>query len=104
MGHRPLLSLETLNIRCGLPQAARDQTLLRTSARHSRCESHGKVLKRVLIGPTKKSDIQTIAWGEIVRRIGQIRQDNAVTSVGNGEGSTADVHDAPKLDAHDVAK
>ena len=52
-----------------------------------------------------QSDIQTIAWGEIVRRIGEIRQDNAVTSVDNGgEGSTAGVRDAPKLDAHDVAK
>ncbi|KAJ9113885.1 hypothetical protein QFC19_000079 [Naganishia cerealis] len=50
------------------------------------------------------SDIQTIAWGEVVLRIGGIRQENALTSVRNPEdGSVAQVQDVPKLDAHDVA-
>ncbi|KAJ9101819.1 autophagy protein atg9 [Naganishia friedmannii] len=50
------------------------------------------------------SDIQTIAWREVVVRIGSIRQENALTSVRNQEdGSMAETQDVPKLDAHDVA-
>lgn len=52
-----------------------------------------------------QSDIQTIGWGEVVRRIGNIRQENALTSLRNpADGSVTDMHDVPKLDAHDVAK
>lgn len=55
-----------------------------------------------------QDDIQTISWPEIVRRIGNIRQDNPITSVRPGdkkltESWLGDDNDFAKLDAHDVA-
>ncbi|KAJ9122760.1 hypothetical protein QFC24_004190 [Naganishia onofrii] len=57
-----------------------------------------------LDGYLQESDIQTISWGEVVIRIGRIRQENALTSDRNQEnGSLAELQNVPKLDAHDVA-
>jgi autophagy-related protein 9 len=55
-----------------------------------------------------QADIQTISWPEIVRRIGNIRNQNPTTSLRKpGDSSDAALEidvSAPKLDAHDVAK
>lgn len=51
-----------------------------------------------------QSDIQTIPWSEVVRRIGQIRDDNPTTSLKGADGEAMDIGDHIKLDAHDVAK
>jgi autophagy-related protein 9 len=52
-----------------------------------------------------QSDIQTIPWSEVVKRIGQIRDDNPTTSLKDPAGAESmDIGDHIKLDAHDVAK
>ncbi|KAG9127404.1 autophagy protein atg9 [Ceratobasidium sp. 392] len=48
------------------------------------------------------SDIQTISWPEIVRRIGLIRDQNPITSLSNAT-TPNNATTAAKLDAHDIA-
>ncbi|KAG9127405.1 autophagy protein atg9 [Ceratobasidium sp. 392] len=48
------------------------------------------------------SDIQTISWPEIVRRIGLIRDQNPITSLSNATAPNNATTTA-KLDAHDIA-
>ncbi|KAJ7074154.1 APG9-domain-containing protein [Mycena amicta] len=47
-------------------------------------------------------DIQTIAWPEVVRRIGSIREENPLTALSSNVPKTSDTTTA-KLDAHDIA-
>ncbi|KAF7311447.1 hypothetical protein MKEN_01047000 [Mycena kentingensis (nom. inval.)] len=47
-------------------------------------------------------DIQTIAWPEVVRRIGSIREENPLTALSSNIPKTSDTTTA-KLDAHDIA-
>ncbi|KAG2019964.1 autophagy-type protein 9 [Coprinopsis cinerea AmutBmut pab1-1] len=50
------------------------------------------------------SDIQTISWAEVVRRIGAIRQENPITAISStGSKSKDNNTSTAKLDAHDVA-
>ncbi|TFK30029.1 APG9-domain-containing protein [Coprinopsis marcescibilis] len=50
------------------------------------------------------SDIQTISWGEVVRRIGAIREENPITAISSKGSKKKDNSTATaKLDAHDVA-
>lgn len=52
-----------------------------------------------------QSDIQTIPWSEVVKRIGEIREDNPMTSLKDPDGGDiAEAGEHIKLDAHDVAK
>ncbi|QRV99780.1 autophagy protein APG9 [Ceratobasidium sp. AG-Ba] len=48
------------------------------------------------------SDVQTISWPEIVRRIGLIRDQNPITALSSGANPVNDTTTA-KLDAHDIA-
>lgn len=48
------------------------------------------------------ADIQTIAWPEVVRRIGAIREENPLTALSSNSTSDGTIATA-KLDAHDVA-
>ncbi|KAF7322476.1 hypothetical protein HMN09_00026000 [Mycena chlorophos] len=47
-------------------------------------------------------DVQTIAWPEVVRRIGAIREENPLTALSSKVSKTSDTTTA-KLDAHDIA-
>ncbi|KAF7295466.1 hypothetical protein MIND_01086400 [Mycena indigotica] len=47
-------------------------------------------------------DVQTIAWPEVVRRIGAIREENPLTALSSNIPKTSDTTTA-KLDAHDIA-
>ncbi|KAF9566358.1 APG9-domain-containing protein [Agrocybe pediades] len=49
------------------------------------------------------ADIQTIAWSEVVRRIGAIREENPLTALSSKKDSTSDDTATAKLDAHDIA-
>ena len=49
-----------------------------------------------------QADIQTIAWPEVVRRIGAIREENPLTAISSNSPATGHVATA-KLDAHDIA-
>ncbi|KDR81708.1 hypothetical protein GALMADRAFT_239851 [Galerina marginata CBS 339.88] len=49
------------------------------------------------------ADIQTIAWSEVVRRIGNIREENPLTALSSNKGRTSDDTATAKLDAHDIA-
>ena len=49
-----------------------------------------------------QADIQTIAWPEVVRRIGAIREENPLTALSSNSASDSTTATA-KLDAHDVA-
>ncbi|KAH9483933.1 Autophagy-related protein 9 [Psilocybe cubensis] len=49
------------------------------------------------------ADIQTIAWSEVVRRIGAIREENPLTALSSKKGRTSDDTATAKLDAHDIA-
>ncbi|KAG8794966.1 autophagy protein atg9 [Ceratobasidium sp. 428] len=50
------------------------------------------------------SDIQTISWPEIVRRIGLIRDQNPITALSNTtSASPTNATTTAKLDAHDIA-
>ncbi|KAF8163406.1 autophagy protein Apg9-domain-containing protein [Crassisporium funariophilum] len=48
-------------------------------------------------------DIQTISWSEVVRRIGNIREDNPLTAISSNKGRKHDDTTTAKLDAHDIA-
>lgn len=55
------------------------------------------------------SDIQTLPWPEIVRRIAEIKNDNPITSLSNGQATALEemvgrTGSNAKLDAHDIAK
>ncbi|KAH6918473.1 autophagy-type protein 9 [Coprinopsis sp. MPI-PUGE-AT-0042] len=50
------------------------------------------------------SDIQTISWSEVVRRIAAIREDNPITALSSKNSRSEDNNTSTaKLDAHDVA-
>ncbi|KAG8704716.1 autophagy protein atg9 [Ceratobasidium sp. 394] len=50
------------------------------------------------------SDVQTISWPEIVRRIGLIREQNPITALSsNTTASPTNATTTAKLDAHDIA-
>ncbi|KAF5315923.1 hypothetical protein D9611_004792 [Ephemerocybe angulata] len=50
------------------------------------------------------TDIQTISWSEVVRRIGAIREENPITAISSGKSKSKDNNTSTaKLDAHDVA-
>ncbi|KAG8730583.1 autophagy protein atg9 [Ceratobasidium sp. 414] len=50
------------------------------------------------------SDVQTISWPEIVRRIGLIREQNPITALSsNAAASPTNATTTAKLDAHDIA-
>ncbi|PPQ71416.1 hypothetical protein CVT24_012234, partial [Panaeolus cyanescens] len=49
------------------------------------------------------ADIQTISWGEVVRRIGAIREENPLTALSSKSGRNSDNTTTAKLDAHDIA-
>ncbi|KAG0697005.1 putative transmembrane protein [Suillus ampliporus] len=49
------------------------------------------------------ADISTIAWPEIVRRIGAIREENPITAISSAHGTNAATPATATLDAHDVA-
>lgn len=55
------------------------------------------------------SDIQTLPWPEIVRRIAELKNENPITSLSNGQASALEemvgkTGGSAKLDAHDIAK
>ena len=50
-----------------------------------------------------QADIQTIAWPEVVRRIGSIREDNPLTALSSAKGPNVATTSTAKLDAHDIA-
>lgn len=65
--------------------------------------------RKLTQAPCSQHDISTISWPEIVRRIGEIRQENPVTSVKTSDGKISeswvgDETNLAKLDVHDVAK
>ncbi|KAL1720107.1 putative transmembrane protein [Schizophyllum commune] len=49
------------------------------------------------------SDIQTIPWSEVVRRIGAIREENPLTAISSKNSRNTNDTTTAKLDAHDVA-
>ena len=49
-----------------------------------------------------QADIQTIAWPEVVRRIGAVREQNPLTALSSHSTSDSTTATA-KLDAHDIA-
>ncbi|KAG1754351.1 putative transmembrane protein [Suillus lakei] len=49
------------------------------------------------------ADIPTIAWPEIVRRIGAIREENPITAISSAHGANAATPATASLDAHDIA-
>ena len=50
-----------------------------------------------------QSDIQTIPWSEVVRRIGAIREENPLTAISSKNSRNTNDTTTAKLDAHDVA-
>lgn len=52
---------------------------------------------------TPQSDIQTISWSEVVRRIGAIREENPITAISSKSKTKDNSTSTAKLDAHDVA-
>lgn len=50
-----------------------------------------------------QSDIQTISWSEVVRRIGAIREENPITALSSKHRSKDNNTSTAKLDAHDIA-
>ncbi|KAF8643869.1 hypothetical protein AX16_008885 [Volvariella volvacea WC 439] len=49
------------------------------------------------------TDIQTISWPEVVRRIGSIREQNSLTAISSAAARYANDTTTAKLDAHDIA-
>ncbi|KAL0946800.1 hypothetical protein HGRIS_012971 [Hohenbuehelia grisea] len=49
------------------------------------------------------ADIQTISWSEVVRRIGNIREQNPLTAISSKRSRSTNNTTTAKLDAHDVA-
>jgi autophagy-related protein 9 len=49
------------------------------------------------------ADISTIAWPEIVRRIGAIREENPITAISSAHSTNAATPATASLDAHDIA-
>lgn len=68
------------------------------------------LLLRALADPMTQGDIQTIAWSEVVRRIGQIRDQNPGTAISSNANAldASELHHSSSpptatLDAHDIA-
>jgi autophagy-related protein 9 len=63
---------------------------------------HLSIAKDTYTYTVTQADIQTIAWPEVVRRIGAIREENPLTALSSHSASDSTTATA-KLDAHDIA-